>query len=477
MTLCFLYITFLIAVKKIKKGCILLIMLKFFKEPEEKEVIQDKEKVDKLYKNYRWKIMFYGYLAYVVSYVGRKNLSIAAPSICKSLGWTNTNIGTVSSAFYLTYGVGKFINGLLADRSNVRTFFSTAFICVAVASFCFAFAANFFAPGTALLYALCFLWGVNGWCQSMTFPPIAKSLTYWFTNSERGIRWSIISSSHQVGVVFAGIIANLAIGQFGWQSAFYAPAIISALVGILIFTQLRDKPTSLGLPTIEEYKGEIKSAGNLAGKPKNKDGESNYFKTFFKHILCNPLVWLLILCYVGNYVIRTGTEDWLVRYFVDHGDSLAAATSKIVVLSSIGIAGSIIGGLISDKVFKGKRTPVNLILLCCLTAALFLFATNPFKSKIFELIYVSVIGMCTAGLQSLIGLCIVESCAKSVASSANGFAGMFSYIGASIAAAGTGRMIDTFGWNGAFIFWEAAAVLAIVFNLIAMPMENKLKSR
>ena len=38
-------------------------------------------------------------------------------------------------------------------------------------------------------------------------------------------------------------------------------------------------------------------------------------------------------------------------------------------------------------------------------------------------------------------------------------------------------MIDTFGWNGAFIFWEAAAVLAIVFNLIAMPMENKLKSR
>ena len=42
-------------------------MLKFFKEPEAKETIQDKEKVDKLYKNYRWKIMFYGYLAYVVS--------------------------------------------------------------------------------------------------------------------------------------------------------------------------------------------------------------------------------------------------------------------------------------------------------------------------------------------------------------------------------------------------------------------------
>ena len=40
MTLCFLYITFLIAVKKIKEGCILVIMLKFFKEPEEKEVIQ-----------------------------------------------------------------------------------------------------------------------------------------------------------------------------------------------------------------------------------------------------------------------------------------------------------------------------------------------------------------------------------------------------------------------------------------------------
>lgn len=452
-------------------------MLNFFKEPAAKEIIKDKEKVDKTYKSYRWKIMFYGYLAYVVSYVGRKNLSIAAPSICKSLGWTNQNIGTVSSAFYLTYGVGKFVNGLLADRSNVRTFFSAAFMCVAIASFCFAFAANFFTPGTALLYALSFLWGLNGWCQSMTFPPIAKSLTYWFTNSERGTMWSIISSSHQVGVIFAGIVANLALDRFGWQSAFYAPAIISALVAILIYTQLRDKPASLGLPTVEEYKGEVKSNESSNSKAKNKDGESNYFKTFFKYILGNPLVWLLILCYVGNYVIRTGTEDWLVRYFVDHGDSLKAATSKIVILSSIGVAGSIIGGLISDKVFKGKRTPVNLILLCCLAASLFLFATNPAKNKIFELIYVSVIGMCTAGLQSLIGLCIVESCSKSVASSANGFAGMFSYIGASIAAVGTGSMIDKFGWNGAFIFWEVAAVLSIIFSLIAIPMENKLKSR
>lgn len=452
-------------------------MLRFFKEPSTKEMIQDKEKVEKVYKSYRWKIMFYGYLAYVVSYVGRKNLSIAAPSICKSLGWTNQNIGTVSSAFYLTYGVGKFVNGLLADRSNVRTFFSAAFMCVAIASFCFAFSANFFAPGTALLCALSFLWGLNGWCQSMTFPPIAKSLTYWFTNSERGTMWSIMSSSHQVGVIFAGIVANAALDRFGWQSAFYAPAIISALVAILIYTQLRDKPTSLGLPTVEEYKGVVKSNGSSNSEAKNKDGESNYFKTFFKYILGNPLIWLLILCYVGNYVIRTGTEDWLVRYFVDHGDSLKAATSKIVVLSSIGVAGSILGGLISDKVFKGKRTPVNLILLFLLAGSLFLFATNPAKNKFFELIYVSIIGMCTAGLQSLIGLCIVESCSKSVASSANGFAGMFSYIGASIAAVGTGSMIDRFGWNGAFIFWEVAAVLSLIFTLVAIPMESKLKSR
>ena len=447
------------------------IFLNFFKEPEPKPGIEDKQIVDKIYKSKRWKILVISYLAYCISYIGRKNLSIAAPSICKSLGWTNQNIGFISSAFYLTYGVGKFINGLLADRSNVKTFFSTAFMCVAVASFCFAFAANFLTPGTSLLYALFILWGINGWCQSMTFPPIAKSLTYWFTKSERGIRWSVISTSHQAGVIFAGIIASFAISKFGWQMAFYTPAVISALIAILIFAQVPDRPSSLGLPEVEDYKNENKSES----QGKTKDNNANYFKTFFKHILCNPLIWLLILCYVGNYAIRTGTEDWLVRYFVDHGDSLAAATSKIVILSSVGVAGSVVAGLISDKVFKGRRTPVNMILLISLGAALFLFAANPGQNKILELVYVSVIGMCTAGLQTLIGLCIVESCSKSVASSANGFAGMFSYVGASIAAAGTGGMIDKFGWNGAFVFWEIAAVFAILCNLIAMPMEKKFK--
>ena len=58
------------------------IFLNFFKEPEPKPVIEDKQKVDKIYKSKRWKILVISYLAYCISYIGRKNLSIAAPSIC-----------------------------------------------------------------------------------------------------------------------------------------------------------------------------------------------------------------------------------------------------------------------------------------------------------------------------------------------------------------------------------------------------------
>lgn len=182
--------------------------IEFFKEPAFIEPIKDEETIKKTYSHFRLRIFYSSFIAYVVFHLCRKNIAVALPSMGQALHLSNTELGLLGSSLYVTYGIGKFINGVLADKANVRTFLPTALILSAICNLCFVLSSIFVTPGhisffglpsgTILLWLLCFFWGANGWFQSCGFPPVAKSLSYWFSNSERGTKWSLWSTSHQI---------------------------------------------------------------------------------------------------------------------------------------------------------------------------------------------------------------------------------------------------------------------------------------
>ncbi len=445
-------------------------LINFFKEPPAKEEIKDEEQVKKMYSHFRWRVFYSSFIAYIVFHLCRKNLAVALPSMSKELHLTNTELGLLGSTLYLTYGIGKFVNGILADRSNVRTFLPTALILSAICNFCFVISAIFVTPGhvsffglpsaTILLWLMAFFWGANGWFQSMGFPPVAKTLSYWFSNSERGTKWSIWSTSHQLGVFFAVMLSGFAIEHLGWKAAFYVPAIVCVITGAWLYNRLRDKPQSLGLPDIEKYKNEP-----VVVAEKDSEADVSYGQIFKKYILCNPVIWMLAVAYIFVYIVRFGTEDWLVKYLVEvKGDSLTLASSKLSSLALIGAFGAISAGVISDKVFKGNRTPINIIFLVGLVVSLICFQLN--TNSMMDFVWAALIGMFTSGPQLLIGgLCAVESSSKKVASASIGFTGAFGYLGAVLSSSGTGYMVDKFGWNGAIYFWIIAAIICIVICL------------
>lgn len=468
--------------------------LNFFKEPEAKPVIKDKEQVNLKYKHFQRRLFYSLYIGYVVSYIGRKNLSVAMPGISKSFNLANTDLGVLLGTFYVTYGVGKFINGMIADKANVRTFFSTALIMAAISLFCFAISASFsFISISALLFLFSFFWGANGWFQSMTFPPIAKSLTFWYAKKDRGIKWSLISTSHQIGVLASTVITVFAVKHLGgWQAAFYVPGLITLLTGLWMFNRLRDKPVTLGLPEVESYKRSLEKGESLYDfdalkdtnlealsgdskkeNEKTKDKES-YRKLLIKNVFLNPVVWILVISYMFIYIVRTASEDWITKYFVDvrHND-LGNATSKLVVLSIIGAFGTVLAGVISEKIFKGRRAPVNILFLAGLGVSLLAFSTNPAELQVLDYVYSALIGVFTAGLQNLVGLWIVELCSEKVASAANGFAGISSYVGAYLASVGSGYLIDHYGWQGAFMYWIVSTIVALLLILVVTPQERK----
>ena len=456
----------------------------FFKEPQAIEPIQDENVVKKTYKHFRWRMFYSCFIAYVVFHMLRKNLVVVLPAMAEEFNYSNTELGLLGASLYLTYGVGKFINGMLADRANVRKFIPTMLFCSAIANLCFVISTIFITPGkvtffglpssTILLWCMAFFWGANGWFQSGGFPPIAKSLSFWYSNTERGTVWSLWSTSHQIGVCAAAVASGYIVDYFGWRAAFYVPAIFCILMSIWLYERLRDRPVSVGLPDVEVYRGEISQQ-----EAESDTDNRTYWQVLKENILCNRIMWLLAIAYVFVYVIRFGTEDWVIKYLQEVKNyTTVEASMSLGILAFWGMVGVILSGVISDKIFKGKRAPVNIIYLVVIIFALYGLYAAPADNKILMNVIVALTGFCISGPQMLIGgLCAIEASSKKVASAATGFTGVWGYVGAVLSAVGTGYFVDNFQWKGAIVFWIFAAIITIGIMFVILFDEYGKKSK
>lgn len=452
----------------------------FYRIPENKEEITDKALIDKTYAQWRMRIFLSMFFGYIIFYTCRKNISIALPAMRDALGYDTMQLGLLGSSLYFSYAFGKFINGVIADNTNAKRILPTALFISALVNILFILCAHFIPstpisifglpPVSILLWLLAFFWGVNGWFQSMGFPPIAKNLSYWFSNKERGFKWSLWSSSHEVGTYLSTILSGWLITKYGWESVFYVPAMIAIVFCYFFYKNLQDKPSTIGLPDIEKYKD-----ANYVEPTKEKSEEDNvtYMEIFKKYIIKNPTVWLLAFAYIFVYVVRYGTFDWITMYLTDTKDySITEAAKRLSFLPLVGVLGTIGAGFVSDKLFGGKRAPVNIICLSILAICIYMFKIN--TNPIMDYVYISAIGVFTCGPQVLIGgLSAVESSSKKVASAVTGFCGMFGYIGAILSGVGTGYIIKQFSWNSAIDFWIISALISLLICVKLLRKELK----
>jgi sugar phosphate permease len=453
-------------------------IFQYFNAPADIPVTMSNQEIDKAYKKGRFDVFSSCFIGYTVFHLTRKNIATALPSLENDVGYSNLQLGLLGSALYFAYMFGKFINGVIADKADAKKFITTALFCSSIANILFALAPIFISPQKALfgqpvlLVVMAFFWGVNGWFQSMGFPGIAKSLAFWWSNKERGTVWSLWTTSHQLGTTCAFLLAGWLIPKFGWQSAFIIPGIINLSVCIYLATHMHDKPSTIGLPDVELYK---EGAVSVSENVQDDEAHLNYFDILKKYVFLNPTMWILAFAFTFVYICRCGTEDWIIKYLcnVKH-NSLALATQKQIFLPLFGIAGTLLAGIFSDKIFKGKRMPVTLLFLTGFALCVFGLLENKGNSlfhTIIDYICIGGIGFFTAGPQMFVGgICAVETGSKKVASAATGFCGLFGYLGAILSGIGTGYFVDHFGWSGALYFWIASAVCCI---LILIPVWKK----
>ena len=410
--------------------------------------IQDHNVVKKRYKYWRLRIFSGMFLGYIFYYFSRKSLTFAMPALMQNLGFDKADLGFLASVFSITYGISKFVSGIFGDRSNPRYFMGVGLILTGLCNI-------FFGLSSSILFFALF-WSLNGWFQGWGWPPCAKLLLHWYSQNERGTWWGVWNTSHSVGGALIPLLAALCATYFGWRYALYVPGGLCILMGIIVINRLRDTPQSLGLPSIEKFRNDGDSS------LRKKETELSLKELLFEYVLRNRYIWVLALSYFFIYIIRTAVNDWSVLYLVEQkGYSLLAAGATISWFEVGGIFGSLASGWISDRLFQGRRGPVNLFFTLGVILSLGAFWMVPQGWFLLDSAILFSLGFTVFGPQMLIGMAAAELSHKKAAGTATGFVGGVAYLGAATAGYPLGKITEVWGWWGFFCILGLCGVIAM----------------
>src|SRR5882724_5397285 len=153
----------------------------------------------KLYPAYRWRIFEAAFIAYATFYVVRNNLAPVSKPFMDALHYDEVMVGHILSGTAFAYGVGKFVMGYFADRSDARKYVAVGMLLTALLNFAFGATRNY--------YGHLFLWTLNGFIQGMGYGPCTRGLSHWYRVKERGTIFGIWNTSHNAGGGIAGVLA------------------------------------------------------------------------------------------------------------------------------------------------------------------------------------------------------------------------------------------------------------------------------
>ena len=447
-------------------------ILSYFRKSEPSAPFADDDEARmRLYRKLRLQSFIAGTVGYSLYYVCRTSLNVVKQPILESGALDASQLGLIGSALLFAYAIGKFVNGFLADHSNIKRFMAAGLCVSAVANLLVGLLGLANGGGLVgnmtLFVVFAVMWGLNGWAQSMGAPPAIIALSRWYPLSIRGTFYGFFSASHNLGEFLSFLFVGAVVGICGWQWGFVGSSLAGVIGVVIIVCLLHDTPESKGLPPIGVLTGE-----ETAEESHHHASTSELQRSAIR----NPLVWVLALSSAFMYVSRYAINGWGVLFLQEaKGYSLATATQVISVNALLGILGTVFSGWLSDRLFHGRRNVLafGFGVLNTLALALFLYSGNGMFVNLLSMVFFGMaIGVLICFLGGLMAIDIVP---REATGAALGIVGMASYVGAGLQDIISGWLIDSgkevvdgvtrYDFSTAAVFWIAASALSFILAL------------
>jgi MFS transporter, ACS family, tartrate transporter len=197
-----------------------------------------------------WRLLPLVALAYCIAYIDRSNISFAALTMNKDLGFSAYIYGWGAGIFFFGYFLFEIPSNLVLEKVGARLWIARIMITWGIIS-----ALTAFVTGPASFMIIRFLLGV---AEAGFFPGMILYFTYWFPSEYRGRVISTLFIAQPVANAIASIVSAAILGMDGilglkgWQWIFIIEALPAVLLGLIILKVMTDRPPRANWLTMEE---------------------------------------------------------------------------------------------------------------------------------------------------------------------------------------------------------------------------------
>lgn len=289
----------------------------------------------------RWVVLFLISLMYLICYMDRSNISVAQPEIAKQFGLSKSAMGLVLAAFTWAYALGQVPAGWFGDRfgpKRVLTVIMTLWSATAVMTGA--------ALGFGSLFGARFSLGLS---EAGAFPVASRGMQLWFPRVERGRIQGTTHFFSRFAVAVTPFIAGSILLAFGWRAIFYIFGSLGIMWAIgfnLFYRNLPEDHKRVNRAELARIRG-VNPDGTI------KQPSVTQLATPWRRILLSPNMWFISL---GYFCFFFGTNFYLTWYPTYLREHLHMSIRSLGIWGSVplfaGMAGDVVGGSISDMIFK-----------------------------------------------------------------------------------------------------------------------------
>lgn len=270
---------------------------------------------------------------YVASQFLRNSVGVIAPDLARELTLTASEIGLLSSLFFLVFAAAQLPLGIALDRFGPKTCILGSVSLAVAGSILFALAEGF-----SGLLAARLLMGLG--CATLLMGPLAL-YARWFPPERFATLLGIQIGIGNLGTVLATAPLARAAEAVGWRSPFLVAAAAIAVATVLVGLVVRDNPP--GRTVEHRHQSLAESLRGVVEAIRTRD------------------IWRLFLLHTSGFAIyATVLGLWGGPYLSHvHGFDLAGRGDMLLLLAAGQIGGSVLWGM-SDRVFGSYRVPTLL---------------------------------------------------------------------------------------------------------------------
>lgn len=311
------------------------------------------------WRRYRYYVVVVLSLIALLNTLDQSILGVSLPAIQAEFRLTDGQVGLLSGAFVLVYGIAALPTGYWVDRIGRRAILGLGIglwsLCTLLTGFSQTYP-QIFAARTVL--------GIG---EATSVPASVSLLGDYFTKQDRGRAAGVVQAALQLGLALGLIGGGVVAARYGWRSAFYLaalPGLILSLVALALREPLRGSAETHG-PTIRD----VQQAGPRA----------------FARLLRIRTLVAAVLTYTFILFAQTGVGGFIALYTTRHFGVDLAQVGAMVGLPLLigGLLGNVVGGWLVDwRSRYSPRAHLEIAAGASALCALGLFATFSANSPV-----------------------------------------------------------------------------------------------